>query len=209
MRTTELFVEQVFVGFLVLLIPALPFHPELLKHSAAVNALGTFGSVAVAAALVGAPYLLGVVFDRLADSLLRGLEQHNRLRFALAKLKTWPKEGWEDPFPEDRLRVRIFAQGGALVEWLDYLRWRIRLTRALTVFGPGITLALVLATARTTENRESGWWLVVVPVAHRVLPVALHGVALVLWPGRVKAPSTSKGKKVRRYGERRGYPGRN
>lgn len=207
MKTTELFVEQVFVGFLVLLIAALPFHPELLEQFGAANDLGTFGGIAVAAGLVGTAYLLGVVFDRLADSLLRGLDQHNRLRFALRGLKTWP-DTWQDPFAEDRLRIRVFAKGGALVDWLDYLRSRIRLTRALATFGPGITLALVLATARTRENPALAWWLVVVPIAYVVLPTTLYSAALLLWPGRVETPSTGKGKKVRRYGGRRGYPGK-
>lgn len=135
MRTTEVFVEQVLIGFVVLIICTLPFGllDGILFGLENVGFLEGFVVIAVA-------YLLGIPADRIGDTLLSGLDQRNRLRFALKH----PIAG-EDPFAEDLLKISVMKKGGPAWDWLDYLRSRIRLARALTAFSPALTISGVLA----------------------------------------------------------------
>jgi hypothetical protein len=174
MKTTELFVEQILIGALVLAAGLLPWWPELRPVLTGLS--GVLGLAGGAVAL-GAAYLLGIVFDRLADTLLEELERHQRLRFALA----WPalreKEPpasaseWSDPFPEGALRLAALRDPGPVVEWLDYHRSRIRLSRALALFLPALTFAAVLAGARRPPGPDAlnPAWMLVVPVVYAVV----------------------------------------
>lgn len=137
MKTTEVFVEQVLIGFLVLLIGALPFVGATLPES--VGALKVIGS---AIGTVGVAYLLGIPFDRFADSVLSSLETRTRLAFSVEH----PVPGSEDPFPEDLLKIAVQQANDGTVAWMEYLRSRIRLARAVAVFAPGLTLSAILAT---------------------------------------------------------------
>lgn len=149
MKTTELVVEQVFVGLLVLAIFTLPSVPGNLERLPE----DTSRLLAIAAALglpaLGLAYLLGVVFDRFADTLLSRIEMRQRLRFAVEQdenrrraAATLPRH---DPFPEDLLRIRVMREGESLGDWMEYLRTRIRITRSLAVFLPALTLSAALA----------------------------------------------------------------
>jgi hypothetical protein len=109
MSTTQLFVEQLFIGFMVLLIGALPVLPEIRPYLGHAQDLGD--SLGIATAVGGAAYLLGIVFDRLADSLLANLEQHHRLRYALFDRRAGL---WSDPWPEPQLRFRVLRAGGRI-----------------------------------------------------------------------------------------------
>ena len=51
----------------------------------------------------------------------------------------------DDPFPEDQLQIEVIHQGDEAWEWMDYIRARIRLSRAMTVFVPALTLSMELA----------------------------------------------------------------
>ena len=148
MKATEVFVEQLIIGTMALLAAGLPFAPELSElwreHA---SDLGTVRQATLLALLVGSAYLLGIVLDRFIDTLLQRLDANNRLRFALSKVESAP-ERWKDPFPEGRYRLAALELGGAVAEWLDYLRSRIRLSRALAALLPGLTVAGVLAAAR-------------------------------------------------------------
>jgi hypothetical protein len=110
--------------------------------------------LAVGAAALGVAYLLGILCDRLADTLTEDLERHHRLRFALAwpalegKARPRTEKDWKDPFPEDALRLAALRDRSAVVAWLDYHRSRVRLTRALAVFLPAVAVALVLGLGR-------------------------------------------------------------
>ena len=44
----------------------------------------------------------------------------------------------DDPFPEDRLQIELIKQGDEAWEWMDYLRSRIRIARAMTALPPVI-----------------------------------------------------------------------
>lgn len=130
MKTTELVVEQVLTGFLVLVFFALTWTGELDTDQVNVYV----GSAAVLALA----YLVGVLFDRFADTLLSRAEQVGRLDHARQQGDKSNSSG--DPFPEDRLRVLVLKHGGALEEWMSYLRTRIRIIRGVVVFLPAVTL---------------------------------------------------------------------
>ena len=51
----------------------------------------------------------------------------------------------DDPFPEDRLQIEVIQKGDEAWEWMDYIRSRIRIARAMTVFVPALTLSVELA----------------------------------------------------------------
>jgi hypothetical protein len=80
MKTTEVFVEQVIIGVLLLFTSALLISEDL--FSSVVN-LDLGGAII----LLGGVYLLGIVYDRFADTLLQDLEQHHRLRFAFKRIE--------------------------------------------------------------------------------------------------------------------------
>ena len=144
MKTTELFVEQTLTGFLVLTAAAAPFLTWETLAELPEEAKGGV-DISSAAGAIGAAYLLGVVFDRFADTLLERFNRWNRLLFAI-ELKE-KKEGLSeaDPFPEDQLQIEVIHQGGEAWEWMDYLRSRIRVARAMAAFVPALTISMVLA----------------------------------------------------------------
>jgi hypothetical protein len=144
MKSTELFVEQTLTGFLVLSAAAAPFIsietlPKLTEDAKGGVDIGS------AAGAIGAAYLLGVVFDRFADTLLERLNRWNRLLFAIDLMKDGEALEPGDPFPEDRLQIEMIKQGDEAWEWMDYLRSRIRIARAMTAFVPALTLSLMIA----------------------------------------------------------------
>lgn len=144
MKTTELFVEQTLTGFLVLTAAAAPFLswqnlqelPEEVKGGIDISS---------AAGAIGAAYLLGVVFDRFADSLLERVNRWNRLLFAIDLKEDNKALSPDDPFPEDRLQIEVIHQGEEVWAWMDYLRSRIRIARAMAAFVPALTLSMELA----------------------------------------------------------------
>jgi len=90
-------------------------------------------------------YLLGVIFDRFADTLLERFNRWNRLLFAIELTEENEALTPDDPFPEDQLQIEVIHQGDEAWEWMDYLRARIRLARAMAVFVPALTLSMELA----------------------------------------------------------------
>lgn len=129
MKTTEIFVEQVLIGAVVLAAVGLPFVPQQLalwKQTGAAKDL-----FAILASLIGVAYLLGVISDRFADSLLTRRERLNRIRFAIGKRAQKPEPSI-DYFEEARLEIQIMSAGGALADWMNYHRSRIGLSRFMT-----------------------------------------------------------------------------
>jgi len=57
------------------------------------------------------------------------------------------KKRESDPFPEGMLRAKILDRGNGTAEWMEYLRSRIRLSRSLAVFVPGLTISGILRTS--------------------------------------------------------------
>ena len=144
MKTTELFVEQTLTGFLVLTAAAAPFVPWGALGELPEDAKGGI-DISSAAGAIGAAYLLGVIFDRFADTLLERFNRWNRLLFAIELIEDNKALSPEDPFPEDRLQIEVIHQGDQAWEWMDYLRSRIRIARAMTAFVPVLTISIALA----------------------------------------------------------------
>ena len=143
MKSTELFVEQTLTGFLVLSAAAAPFVGVEILQKVSDEATGGL-DIGEAAGAIGAAYLLGVIFDRFADTLLERVNRWNRLLFAIELKEKNEGLSPQDPFPEDRLQIEVIHQGGEAWEWMDYLRARIRTARAMAAFVPALTLSLAL-----------------------------------------------------------------
>ena len=127
MKTTELYIEQVLIGAIALFALALPWTPEILSLVGDSKTADTFVGATVA---IGVSFLLGILFDRFADTLTEPLEKHNRIRFTwenqLEKFKRQQQPqventakgndalkliyGEDDPFPEDALRACASAR---------------------------------------------------------------------------------------------------
>ena len=75
MKTTELFVEQVVIGMAALATAGLLASPRMFDWLAEADT-SDFAFAVVAA------YLVGMVYDRVADTLMERLEKHARLTFA-------------------------------------------------------------------------------------------------------------------------------
>lgn len=154
MKTTEIFIEQVLIGLLVLAIGVLPYINrcwlntilDSIDKSTGIVALGSAGIVALA-------YLLGIVFDRFADTLLSRVEQYYRLKFAIKCKSPEDQRSKSDPYPEESLRAKIWGNSGRTADWIDYLRSRIRLSRSLAVFIPALTLSSLLLAGRSLVSR--------------------------------------------------------
>ena len=97
MKTSELLVEPVLIGFAVLATIAWMASPDLESWLLEAD-IGKLAAAATAA------YFAGIVFDRLADTIVSRLDHHHRLQFALRERKKLDK-GSPDPFPEDRLQA--------------------------------------------------------------------------------------------------------
>ena len=147
MRKGELYLEQVFVGAIVIAAGALPFLPEVLSQLEGVDGLGSFATGSIA---LGIAFLVGVPFDRFADSLTGRLDHHARLRFAHEARKTAAAKGLvkDDYFAENELRLTALRESSEVNAWIDYHRSRIRLARALAVYGPAMVYALIVGLDR-------------------------------------------------------------
>ena len=166
MKSTELFVEQTLTGFLVLSAAAAPFISFEALQKLPDDAKGGI-DIGSAAGAIGAAYLLGVVFDRFADTLLERLNRWNRLLFAIELMKDDDEKlPPDDPFPEDRLQIEIIRQGDEAWEWMDYLRSRIRIARSMTAFVPALTLSLMLSIGLRDQPRAVNATLTIVVVGY-------------------------------------------
>jgi hypothetical protein len=138
MKTTELFVEQTLTGFMILTAAAVPFLPwETLEELPEVD-------ISSAAGAIGVAYLLGVIFDRFADTLLERFNRWKRILFAIELKEENKALSPDDPFPEDQLEIEVIYQGDEAWEWMDYIRSRIRIARAMTAFVPILTVSMQL-----------------------------------------------------------------
>jgi len=143
MKTTELFVEQTLTGFLVLAAGTAPFLSWETLEKLPGEAKGGI-DISSTAGAIGVAYLLGVIFDRFADTLLERFNRWNRLLFAIDLKEDNKALSPEDPFPEDRLQIEVIQKGDEAWEWMDYLRSRIRIERAMAAFIPAVILSTEL-----------------------------------------------------------------
>ncbi len=144
MSTTEILIEQVLTGLLVMAVLALPFVPTPDAGWGSI-AVKDVASLTVALAAVG--YLVGVPFDRLADTITSGLEKRVRLRLTWCRYLKAPLTD-TDPFPEGALRALVSENAKeSSLGYLDYLRSRMRIARALGVYMPALTASAMLRLA--------------------------------------------------------------
>jgi hypothetical protein len=165
MKSTELFVEQTLTGFLVMSAAAAPFVGVEILQEVSGEATGGL-DIGEAAGAIGAAYLLGVIFDRFADTLLERFNRWNRLLFAIELKRKNEALSQRDPFPEDQLQIEVIHQGGEAWEWMDYLRARIRTARAMAAFVPALTLSLALAVGFRDRPEVTRAALTIVVVAY-------------------------------------------
>lgn len=210
MNTSTVYIEPVFIGFLIGTTIALPFYPLLPDQACIYSQMSDWTKGTVALATVGAAYFVGIAADRLLDSLFGIFEQHWRIRYLIDLPADKRAEG-PDPFPEDRFRALIFLEGNKANEWLLYLRTRLRLMRALTFVMPGLVFALIAS--RAPENSwapatvlPATWG--IMALLSIVLPrweedpskkkIALPSRKLP-WRGRWKPPRTDAPLKIKEY----------
>ena len=155
MKAGELFVEPVLIGFGVLLTVAMMGFPKLEEWLLKTE----WGQLALAA---GAAYFSGIVFDRVADTILGRLEHLHRLRFATSELARGSVKLQRDPFPEDQYHIALMGPDQAW-EHAYYLRSRIRLTRAMLVLIPALGVAAAIRAA------DEPYWVYCVAVSLVVL----------------------------------------
>ena len=184
MGTTELQAEQVIVGGVVLAAVLLPWTPEIVTT---LNANAGVSQLVAGAGAILVAYVLGVVFDRLADTLTEWLERCQRLLFVEALEQRKASEAERDPFPEGALRMRVLSTGGDLSAWVDYHRSRTRIARALAVYMPFVTWSLAIGLMRFHLWQK--------PSLKLVWPAPLALVIMILaalWVGkRWKVPRTN------------------
>jgi len=153
MKTAEVAIEHVLTGLLALcafllpLLSGLEVSEQLLQSEALIGVLGL-------------AYLFGVVFDRLADTILSPIEQWLRLRLANRFLeKEKPLVYGDDPFPQDVLEFSLRGEQNGRVDWMDSLRSRIRTSRGLAVLGfpAAMGIAIFLAAEPVSQVRWY-WW---------------------------------------------------
>lgn len=129
MSMTAVYVEQVIIGFFVIVTVIVLATGTLPAVS------NTPSSVLAGFALIAASYVVGILYDRCSDSLLARLERLSRISFAV-KGRALPLA--EDPFPQYRSRLDINAP------WAAYLSSRMRLMRAFTTLLPAMMVAVLV-----------------------------------------------------------------
>jgi hypothetical protein len=178
MNTAEVAIEHVLAGILALCAFALPFvsRPQL---------SGRLSQNAFIVAALGAAYLFGVVFDRLADTILGPMEHWLRLGIArqAATRKQSNSEGpISDPFPQDQLEFNLRGEEDARVQWMDSLRGRIRTSRALCVLGTPAALGIAVFLLWNTHEARLHWKPHLFVILNLLLVfLAVFGLLLVHW----------------------------
>jgi hypothetical protein len=189
MSTTEVFVEQVLIGLLVLAVVALVVVDPDVDLLAKMTGDWMQGLAAVAAA-----YLVGIVYDRVADTMLEDVERHRRLRFAIHRHgKDDPiTADTPDPFPEDQLRVRLYSSEAGTAQW-NYIRSRMRLTRAMATLVPALSFLWLLRFDGRQKERLTGMLF----LAGLYVAGLLVRFAVSAFDGRI--PKTNEPTKVEAY----------
>src|SRR5882724_9835528 len=126
MKTTEIFVEHVLIGAIVLIVTALFLGFGVADLAETKNAV----AATVAVFGLGAAYLSGIVYDRVDDTILEGIDGRSRLREASRIVKERAKLRYEDvaklrhddPLPEERLRLLIQSADKTVADYADFLR---------------------------------------------------------------------------------------
>ncbi len=178
MNATELIIELVLTGVLALAALLLPLLASLSEQPKL-----TAETIATSVAL---GFLLGVIVDRCADSLLGRWEGFIRCRYACSKEVTRERRALiglkpaRDVFPENWMRVKMMSNGGdGITKWLEQSRVRIRIARTVTILVPALTVS-ALATIVSRHAAGQGGTASLsfhVPALHLSLLVFCFGCA--------------------------------
>lgn len=216
MNTTDLYVEQVLIGALVLLALVMPWAPEILCAIKDWEAVDRVGGGAL---VLGISFLLGILFDRFADTLTEPLERHQRLHFAFEQVfkkckqdvrLTFSAAYGDEPVAEGKLRMQLLRETGHLVDWMNYHRSRIRLARAMAAYFPALSFTSTIAIGRHAE----GVWatqphlvagLSFVVLSYFIAAVSSHFLAKRRTDYWFSAPKTYDRKEALAYAEKHGW----
>lgn len=171
MQATEMFVEQLLIGMLAAVTIVCLAAPDALWPLTDANA-------GLGALLLGGAYVLGIIYDRYADTLLEDMEQYQRLITAIDQWKKRCKTNnvgvdisavvpSKDPFEEDTLRLALL-KNEQLGAYGTYLRSRIRLTRAAATLLPALSLGAVMLAIDSRERAAYRWLPIVVLLAYAI-----------------------------------------
>ena len=207
LNATALIVELVLAGILMLvalLIPAVAIENGI----GAGVADGLDGSAIVAVA-IAAGFVLGVIVDRAADTLLDQWLGACRLQFAYTprvrdQRRTWIESAQSrssaplavaDCFPEDWMRDLVTqSTSESVVENLGQLRIRIRVARNMAVLTPALTTSAVIALSVYANRIPNAFETWLVPLIHLVgllILVLLSGAHAFRSPRTDDSPNTS------------------
>ncbi len=144
LKSTEIVIEQLIIGLLFFVIVVLFAwgNPLSLLNSGGDAYQSFFFGVLV----VIAAYAAGIVVDRWSDTLLEQLERRIRIQVYLKSI-TYCQFFWSNIFSlpkEPSLRLEIQEKDGGIADYHDYLRRRMRITRAITCLMPALFLAMAL-----------------------------------------------------------------
>ncbi|MCC7118791.1 MAG: hypothetical protein IT310_09720 [Anaerolineales bacterium] len=128
MNTAQVSIELILAGILALSAFVLPFwkgqgiDPAFLQNEALIGFLGL-------------AYLLGVVFDKLADTMLTPAEHLLRIKQGAKYLDEHPNFKGSDPFPQNDLEFSLKKAKDGRLDWMNSLKSRIRTSRELAILG--------------------------------------------------------------------------
>ena len=159
MNTAQVSIELVLAGILALCAFVLPFfrgadlNADLLQSEALIGILGL-------------AYLLGVIFDKLADTILHPMEHILRLRQADEYLDDHSDFEGKDAYPQNKLEFNLRKSKDGRLDWMNSLKSRIRTSRELAVLGPPAVMGIVLH-----QSTAPAW--IHIPVALNLLSFIL------------------------------------
>lgn len=149
MNTAQVSIEHILAGILALCAFVLPFwqggniSQDLLQTDAFIGVLGI-------------AYLLGVVFDKLADTLLSPMEHYLRLRQANKILERETDFKPRNAFPQNKLEFKLREANDGRLEWMNSLRSRIRTSREVAVLGLPASMGIVIYGGVTKDCAADG-----------------------------------------------------
>lgn len=137
MNTAQVSIELVLAGILALCAFVLPFFPDADLGSDLLTSEALVG-------VLGLAYLLGVVFDKLADTMLHPAEHLLRLRQADEYLHDHPGFKRADAYPQNKLEFNLRKAKDGRLDWMNSLKSRIRTSRELAVLGLPAAMGIVI-----------------------------------------------------------------
>ena len=157
LKSTEIVIEQLIIGLLFFVIVVLFAwgNPLSLLNSGGDAYQSFFFGVLV----VIAAYAAGIVVDRWSDTILEQLERRIRLQEYLKSItycQFFSSNTYSLP-NEPSLRLEIQKEDGGLADYHDYLRRRMRITRAITCLMPALFLALALLDYQCNRQEWVRW----------------------------------------------------